>query len=487
MDWQKVYGGANWDRAYSIQQTSDGGYVVAGETSSFGAGRPDFWVLKLRHYGTVEWQKTYGGTDQDEAHSIQQTSDGGYIVAGSTWSFGAGGEDIWVLKLKADGTVEWQKTYGGGNWDGAYSVHETSDGGYIVAGDTSSFGTGGPAVWVLKLGPDGTVEWQKAYGGDDLDRAYSVHETNDGGYVVAGRRTMSLGAGGEKIPDIWVLKLRPNGTVEWQKTYGGGNWDGAYSVHETSDGGYIVAGDTSSFGTGGPAVWVLKLGPDGTVEWQKAYGGDDLDRAYSVHETNDGGYVVAGRRTMSLGAGGEKIPDIWVLKLRPNGTVDWQKTYGKEGGWEVAGSIHETRDGGYIMAGETGNAHTGTGTLSISGIKVWVLKLSPDGTVDWQKTYGGGNLDRADSIRETSDGGYIVAGNTSSFGDRYGDFWVLKLSPDGSINPSCDFIGNITTPGIDSNATVLDTRASVRDSNVRPQNSSTMSQDTNASVNILCP
>src|SRR3989338_3671915 len=161
--WAATYGGGDSEHASSIQQTRDGGYIVAGETRSFGAGEPDawvlkppnVWVLKLTPDGAVDWQKTYGGTDQDEAHSIQQTRDGGYIVAGSTWSFGAGGEDIWVLKLRPDGTVEWQKTYGGGNWDGAYSVHETSDGGYIVAGDTSSFGNGGPAVWVLKLGPDG--------------------------------------------------------------------------------------------------------------------------------------------------------------------------------------------------------------------------------------------------------------------------------------------------------------------------------------------
>src|SRR3989338_7756455 len=390
-------------------------------------------------YASGGWAATYGGGDSEHASSIQQTRDGGYIVAGEKRFFGAGEPDAWVLKP--------------------------------------------PNVWVLKLNPDGTVDWQKVYGGANWDRAYSIQQTSDGGYVVAGE-TSSFGAG---RPDFWVLKLRHYGTVEWQKTYGGTDQDEAHSIQQTSDGGYIVAGSTWSFGAGGEDIWVLKLKADGTVEWQKTYGGGNWDGAYSVHETSDGGYIVAGRRTMSLGAGGEKIPDIWVLKLRPNGTVDWQKTYGKEGGWEVAGSIHETRDGGYIMAGETGNAHTGTGTLSISGIKVWVLKLSPDGTVDWQKTYGGGNLDRADSIRETSDGGYIVAGNTSSFGDRYGDFWVLKLSPDGSINPSCDFIGNITTPGIDSNATVIDTRASVRDSNVRPQNSSTMSQDTNASVNILCP
>jgi len=155
--WAKTYGGTGDDYAYSIQQTSDGGYIVAGYTGSSGAGLADFWVLKLKSDGTVDWQKTYGGGGYDSASSIQQTSDGGYIVAGVTTSFGAGGYDFWVLKLDGSGNVQWQKTYGGTGNDYANSIQQTTDGGYIVAGVTTSFGAGGD-FWVLKLDSSGNVQ-----------------------------------------------------------------------------------------------------------------------------------------------------------------------------------------------------------------------------------------------------------------------------------------------------------------------------------------
>ncbi|MDI6733382.1 MAG: hypothetical protein QME16_05630, partial [Planctomycetota bacterium] len=156
IDWQKTYGGTGSDSAQSIQQTSDGGYIVAGVTQSFGTGSADFWVLKLTSTGSIDWQKTYGGTGYDRANSIQQTADGGYVVAGNTTSFGAGSNDFWVLKLNNDGTVAWQKTYGGTGGETANSIRQTADGGYIVAGNTPSFGAGSADFWVLKLNPDGT-------------------------------------------------------------------------------------------------------------------------------------------------------------------------------------------------------------------------------------------------------------------------------------------------------------------------------------------
>ena len=238
--WAKTYGGTGFDFAYSIQETSDGGYIVAGSTASFGAGSDDFWVLKLYSNGNVAWQKTYGGADYDYAYSIQQTSDGGYIVAGETWSFGAGSRDFWVLKLYSNGNVAWQKTYGGINAD---------------------------------------------------DVAFSIRQTQEGGYIVAGRTDSSLGAGKD---DVWVLKLDANGNVTWQKTYGGGNWDYAYSIQQTSEGGYIVAGWTDSFGAGNDDVWVLKLDSAGNVTWQKTYGGANDDAAFSIQETSNAVYFVAG-------------------------------------------------------------------------------------------------------------------------------------------------------------------------------------------------
>ncbi len=225
---------------------------MAGETESFGAGIYDVWILKLDANGNVVWQKTYGGADYDHAYSIQQTSDGGYIVAGETWSswsFGAERNgDAWVLKLDANGNVQWQKRYGGADSDIASFIQQTSDGGYIVAGRTDYFGAGDFDfdVWVLKLDANGNVQWQKRYGGPGWDWASSIQQTSDGGYIVAGY-TDSFGAG---YFDVWVLKLDASGNVQWAKTYGGADYDHANSIQQTSDGGYIVAGETYSFGAG---------------------------------------------------------------------------------------------------------------------------------------------------------------------------------------------------------------------------------------------
>ncbi|HHT9125130.1 MAG TPA: BACON domain-containing protein [Candidatus Brocadiia bacterium] len=311
--WDVTYGGNSHDSANSIQQTHDGGYVVAGWTNSFGAGDYDFLVLGLTSNGDVQWQKTYGGGSSDYTNSIQQTDDDGYIVAGETRSFGAGSEDFWVLKLNADGDVLWQNTYGGSYSDNAPSVQQTRDGGYILAGYTRSFGAGNADFWVLKLASNGDIQWQKTYGKSSDDVVNSIRQTSDGGYIMAGF-TNSFGAAGY---NFWVLKLYANGDIEWQNTYGGGLWDYANSIQPTSDG-YIVAGYAGSFGNGGFDIWVLKLSSNGDIQWQKTYGGGASDWADSIQQTDDGGYIVAGE-TRSFGAGNE---DFWVLKLNQFGSTD---------------------------------------------------------------------------------------------------------------------------------------------------------------------
>ena len=197
-----TYGGGGNDYGRSIQQTEDGGYIVAGDTNSFGVGNSDAWILKLNSSGGVEWQKTYGGDNYDYGKSIQQTEDGGYIVAGDTSSFGAGNSDAWILKLNSTGEVEWQKTYGGGGNDSGLSIQQTKDGGYVVAGITYSFGASNSDAWILKLNSSGGVEWQKTYGGDGYDIGESIQQTS-GGYIVAGE-TKSNGAG---LFDVWVFTM----------------------------------------------------------------------------------------------------------------------------------------------------------------------------------------------------------------------------------------------------------------------------------------
>jgi uncharacterized delta-60 repeat protein len=364
VSWGRTYGGTNGGcNANTIAPTLDGGYVVAGRIGSFGGpGKKDVWVLKLDGWGNVQWQKTYGGPKPDEATAIVLTPDGGYVVAGWTWSFGAGWGDVWVLKLDGRGNVQWQKTYGGPDEDRANAIALTSDGGYVVAGETGSFGAGEKDVWVLKLDGQGDVQWEKTYGGPNDDEANAIVPTSDGGYVVAGW-TKSFGAGKE---DVWVLKLDRRGNVQWQKTYGGPDEDRANAIALTSDGGYVVAGKTWSFGAGGE-VWVLKLDGQGNVQRKKTYGRTGDDEANAIALTSDGGYVVGGK-TCSFEC------NAWVLKLDGQGDVQWQKTYGGTDN-HFAQAIAPTSDGGYVVAGWT------LPRWSSEERDVWVLKLGADGSI----------------------------------------------------------------------------------------------------------
>jgi uncharacterized delta-60 repeat protein len=350
--------------AHSLQQTSDGGFIVAGETYSFGAVNSDEWVFKLDANGSIQWQKAYGGIGYDMARSIQQTSDGGYIVAGETSSFG-GNTEVWILKLDGNGTIQWQNRYGGSEDDAAHSIQQTSDGGYIVAGETTSFGAGGADAFVFKLKSNGSMDWQKSYGGTNDDRARSIQQTSDGGFIVAGE-TNSFAAGGS---DIWVWKLDATGAVVWQKTYGRVNDDAAYSVQQTSDGGYILAGGTTPAGSSLNDVFLLKLDASGGVVWQKTYGGVNDDAAYSVQQASDGGYIIAGK-TSSFG---NLFGDIWILKVNANGEIDWQKAYGGNGS-NSANFIRQISDGRYIVAGETSYFAAGDAD-------VCVLELESNGEI----------------------------------------------------------------------------------------------------------
>ncbi len=307
----KTYGGEDYDEARSVQQTSDGGYIVAGYTYSFGADDYNIFLIKTDANGNIIWAKTYGGTDEDRAYSVQQTSDGGYIVAGITRSFGAGLSDILLIKTDANGNIIWAKTYGGTYYDYAYSVQQTSDGGYIVAGYTASFGAGNDDIFLIKTDANGNIIWAKTYGGTYYDYAHSVQQTSDGGYIVAGY-TASFGAG---YYDAFLVKTDANGNIQWAKTYGGTDDDSASSVQQTSDGGYIVAGWTQSFGAGGWDIFLIKTDANGNIQWAKTYGGTYWDGVFSVQQTSDGGYIVAGW-TQSFGPG-----DIFLIKTDEDGNI----------------------------------------------------------------------------------------------------------------------------------------------------------------------
>ena len=261
----KAIGGKNLDWGNSLIQTSDGGYAIAGTTSSFGAGEVDVYVVKLDANGKLQWTRTIGGPASEAGNSLIQTSDGGYVIAGATTSFGAAEANVYVVKLDAKGNLQWTKTIGGEYLIVGFSLTQTSDGGYAIAGYTYSFGAGKSDVYVIKLDANGNLQWTKTIGGKKRDVGRSLIQTSDGGYAIAGH---SFGAGGN---DVYLVKLDANGNLQWTKTIGGPNGEGILLFHvpddiiQTSDGGYAIAGGTKSFGAGGMDVYVVKLDKNGNA------------------------------------------------------------------------------------------------------------------------------------------------------------------------------------------------------------------------------
>ena len=417
------------------------------------------------------WARTYGGNQHDRARSIEQTNDGGYIIAGSTESFGAGGSDFWILKLTSTGVIEWQFTYGGSNEECANSIKQTTDGGYIVAGYTRSFDAGYYNFWILKLTSTGVIEWQRVIGAYKNEITYSIQQTMDGGYIVGGYSdSFGIYAG----LDFWILKLNPNGDIDWQKNYEGGWDDRVISIQQTSDNGYIVAGSTDSFVYGNLNFWVIKLSSTGGTEWQKVYEASLNDKLSFVQQTSEGGYIIIGS-TNSYGAGAH---DFWVIKLSSTGEIEWQRVFGGSNE-ECANSIKQTTDGGYIVAGSTRSFGNGF-------YDILILKLDSSGLIEWERTYGGTSEEEAYSIKQTNDGGYIVAGYTSSFGAGFRDFLILKLDQNGDIDPLCGLTGISNATVSDTSVSPQDTDASIEDTNATVRNTYVTPENTNATVEIIC-
>jgi len=383
----------------------------------------------------AQWVKTYGESTSEIASLILPTSDGGFIIAGFTqiplnWTT----SDVWFLKLDIEGKIEWQNAFHSEDKDiSLLSMWQTNDGGYAAAGLWSYVSSDIDEFWIINFSSSGninSIKYRVIKGGYLVK---SIRKTDDGGLLLMGNS--SSGLAGE---DVWIIKLSQTLDKEWQYTYGGINDDRTFSIQQTSDGGYILTGSTFSFGVGGEDIWVLKLSGAGDIEWQRTYGGADDDKAYSIQQTSEGGYILAGS-TFSFGVGGE---DIWVLKFSDAGDIEWQRTYGGTDD-DRAYSIQQTSDGGYIIGSNTRSLDTGD-ELSL------VLKLTNFGDVEWQKIYGIGLGEKANTIKHSSDGGYIVAGTISSFGAGKSDFWVLKLLQDGNIGMPCRFIQ-------DASITVIDT------------------------------
>ncbi|MGZ3751180.1 MAG: T9SS type A sorting domain-containing protein [Bacteroidia bacterium] len=394
---------------------------------------------------TIQWQKSYGGTVGDLAQSVQQTFDGGYIVAGITTSTNGdvsgnfGNDDFWVVKLSNTGAIQWQKCLGGTNADDGYSVQQTSDSGYVVAGvATSTNGNvtgnqGSDDFWIVKLSSSGNIQWQKTAGGTGADDALFVQQTSDGGYIITGDTQSNNGdvSGNHGSDDVWVVKLSSGGAIQWTKCFGGTSLDSGSSIQQTSDGGYILVGSTMSNNGdvsgnhGNYDAWLVKLNNAGTLQWQKCLGGTAEDIGYSVQQTVDTGYVITGFTMSNNGdvSGNHSAqPDYWVVKLSNSGIIQWQKCLGGTGD-DKAYSIRQTADSGYVVTGYTKSIDGDvSGNHAVGFEDYWVVKLSGSGTIQWQKCLGGTNDDWARSIKQTADGGYVIAGwSKSNDGDVTGN------------------------------------------------------------------
>ncbi len=361
--WSKAIGGTGGEFANSIVQTTDGGFAVAGGTTSYGAGAVDMYIVKLNLNGSIQWTTTIGGTYNDKAESVIQSSDGGYVLAGYTQTFGAGGFDAYIAKLNSSGILIWSKSIGGPNDETANSIIQTTDGGYAMTGSVFSYGAGAFDIYILKFDANGTFQWSKTLGGSQNEHAYSIIQISDGSYIVAGSTT-SFGQGAE---DMYIVKLSSNGIVQWSITEGGPGDDEALSLIKTTDGGFAAAGWTNSFGAGNYDLYIIKLDASGSLQWSKTIGGADNDYAYSIIQSTDGGYAIAGG-TFSFGAG---LEDIYIVKLASDGSLQWSKTIGGSN-YDEAHSIIQTTDGGYAIAGYTSSFGTGTGDM-------YIVKLDANG------------------------------------------------------------------------------------------------------------
>jgi hypothetical protein len=359
------------------------------------------------------------------------------------------------LYTNAQPTIEWQKCFGGSNYDivRANPVKTTDDGYILTCGTYSNNGdvsgnNGGLDTWVVKMSNLGTIQWQKCLGGSNTDYGLSIITTSDGGYILTGRTESNDGdvSGNHGQGDFWVVKLSSFGNIEWQKCLGGSNDESGLSIKQTSDGNYILIGITTSNNGdvsgnhGNIDAWVVKISNLGTIQWQKCLGGsNNEDIVPSINTTSDGGYILTGRTESNDGdvSGNHGQGDIWVVKLSSFGNIEWQKCLGGSNN-EYGHSIQQTVDGGYVLIGST-TSNNGDVSGNNGDQDVWVVKLSSFGDIEWQKCLGGSNKESGLSIQQTTDEGYVFCGSTSSNnGDVSGyhggfDTWLVKLSSFGNI------------------------------------------------------
>jgi hypothetical protein len=337
-------GGPSKDESIYGVETSDGGFVTVGWTQSYGAGGWDIYLIKTDARGELLWTRTYGGPAGEVDCSVTETTDGGFIISARTGSYGEGDTDVFLIKTASDGTSEWTKTIGGKAYEEGHCIIETKSGNYVHCGYTTSFGAGGDDIYLMLHRPDGSLVFAKTFGGSGTEHGHLMTETADGGFAIVGTTT-SFGAGNY---DVYLLKTDSLGNLLWSKTFGGAANEDGWGIKATADGGFILTGYTKSFGAGEDDLFLIKTDANGNQQWCRAYGNTNTDLGYSVELASDGGFIIGG---ITL-APGKTTADVYLVKTDANGNPQWSRTYG---GDEDDGcqSIVATKDGGYFISGYT--------------------------------------------------------------------------------------------------------------------------------------
>jgi hypothetical protein len=422
IQWENTIGGALSDFLSSIHQTDDGGYIlggysksdISGDKTENSVGENDFWIVKIDSLGNIEWQNTIGGDTTDKLYSCSQTSDGGFILGGMSSSDisgdksenSMGGSDYWIVKTDAAGNIQWQNTIGGSLDDELNSVQQTSDGGYILGG------------------------W--SYSNISGDKTENNRDTTLSTY------------------DYWIVKTDQNGNIQWQKTIGGNDWDALFDIQQTSDGGYILGGSSTS-GISGEKTeicynyesdyWIIKTDSLGNIQWQNTIGGDRIDEYGSLDQTSDGGYIVGGYSSSSISVDktenlvGGMWYDYWILKIDSLGNIQWQNTIGGTDS-DILYSIQQDTDGGFLLGGSSHSYISGDKTEVNNIYDYWIVKTDSIGNIEWQNTIGGNGMDDQLHFLQTDDGNYILGGysNSQICGDKSenciggADFWIVKIA-----------------------------------------------------------
>lgn len=417
-------------------------FVLALFTSLLSCSKSDNNTEKIVIEKITDFAKTLGGSLNESAQSIVKTTDGGYAILGHTQSTDGDVEnktnasfDFWLLKFNSDDKLQWQKTYGGSDDDRGLDIIQTQEGGYAILGYSKSTdgnvteNMGANDFWICKLDSSGNITWQKSYGFLGADIGYALTETNDNGYLITGVLDVSAsgGQGNSKSlntqhagGDYWAIKLNTNGDKEWSKFFGGTFTDTPYDVVQTQDNGYLIVGSSDSDDVdikgnqGTYDFWVVKISESGNLLWEKSFGGSQIDEAWGVLASNDGNFIIVGdtRSNDKDVTNNNGAADAFVIKITPNGDLIWRKSFGGTS-FDTARSISKSNDGGFLISGSS-RSSDGDVLKNNGQNDAWVFKINNIGDLEWQKTMGGTNVDLAFDAISLNDDSTIVVGESSS-------------------------------------------------------------------------